>query len=299
MSGFLHALVTQGFLQRALLAGLLAAVGCGVVGTYVVTRRIGYLAGGIAHTVLGGMGIAYFLGAAPMTGAVVAALFAAGVIGWVSLSQRAEEDVLIGAFWAVGMALGVVFLSRSPGYNVDLMSYLFGSILLVPAGDLWLMGALDLAIGVTVALFWKQLLAVAFDETFARLRGVAVGAVYILLLAMVALTVVLLIRVVGLVLVIALLTLPAAIAGQYRRTVLGMMVLATVLGAAFTVLGLWVSYGPDLPAGATIILVAGVAYVGSTGIVSLRRWLRARARRDARARAPGGAPGPGAPGRRW
>jgi zinc transport system permease protein len=261
MSAFLGALASYAFLQHALAAGLLASISCGIVGSYVVVKRIGYLAGGVAHTVLGGMGIAYFLGKSPIGGALVAALLAAGIIGWVSLRFRQHEDTIIGALWAVGMAVGILFISRTPGYNVDLMSYLFGNILMVSRQDLLLMAGLD---GVIIALVWlfrRQFLAVCFDEEFARLRGVPVAAFYLGLLMMVALTVVILIQVVGLVLVIALLTLPAAIASQYARSLTAMMLLATLLGVFFTAAGLVVSYEPDLPAGATIILLAGLAYL--------------------------------------
>ena len=264
MSDFLSALATHGFLQSALAAGLLASVGCGIMGTYVVVKRIGFLAGGIAHTVLGGMGAALYYGHDPMLGALLAAVASALVIGWITLRFREHEDTLISALWAVGMAVGVLFLARTPGYGVDLMSYLFGNILLVPREDLWLMAALDAVLVGTVLALYRPLLAVAFDEEFARLRGLPVTFLYLLLLCLVALTVVLLIRVVGLILVIALLTLPAAIATQYAATLGRMMVLAVVLGAALTSTGLALSYAPDLPAGPTIILLAGAAYLLST-----------------------------------
>jgi zinc transport system permease protein len=280
MSEFLGALSSQGFLQHALLAALLASMGCGIVGTFVVVKRIGYLAGGIAHTVLGGMGIAYYLGADPRGGAAVAAIAAALVIGWVSLRWKQQEDIIIGALWAVGMAVGIVFISRTPGYNVDLMSYLFGNILMVGRGDLFLMAGLDATVAVLVALFYKQLLAVCFDEEFARIRGVRVNAIYLLLLCMVAVTVVSLIQVVGLILVIALFTLPAAIAGQFVRSVAAMMLVACVLGAVFGVTGLAVSYATNLPSGAIIILLAGVAYLVSLAIARLVRRSMHRALAD-------------------
>jgi zinc transport system permease protein len=261
---FFSALASHGFLQSALAAGLLASVGCGIMGTYVVVKRIGFLAGGIAHTVLGGMGAALYYGHDPMLGALLAAVASALVIGWITLRFREHEDTLISALWAVGMAVGVLFLARTPGYGVDLMSYLFGNILLVPREDLWLMAALDAVLVGTVLALYRPLLAVAFDEEFARLRGLPVTFLYLLLLCLVALTVVLLIRVVGLILVIALLTLPAAIATQYAATLGRMMVLAVALGAALTSTGLALSYAPDLPAGPTIIVLAGGAYLLST-----------------------------------
>ena len=274
MSAFLDALAQHAFLQQALAAGMLASIACGIVGSYVVVRRISYLAGGVAHTVLGGMGIAYFLGKSPIGGALIAALLAALIIGWVSLRFRQHEDTIIGALWAVGMALGILFISRTPGYNVDLMSYLFGNILMVSRSDLLLMAGLDSVIVVLVWLFRKQFLAVCFDEEFARLRNVPVDVFYLGLLLIVALTVVILIQVVGLVLVIALLTLPAAIASQYARSLSVMMLVATILGILFTGAGLALSYEPDLPAGATIILLAGLVYLLSA--LGRGLWLRWR-----------------------
>lgn len=263
METFLDALMTQTFLQNAVLGSLLASLACGVIGSYVVVRKIGYMAGGIAHAVLGGMGAAYFLGKSPVGGAILAALVAALIIGWVSLHWRHEEDIMISALWAVGMAVGVLFISRTPGYNVDLMSFLFGNILMIPRQDLFLIAYLDAGIvGITI-LFFKQFLAVSFDEEFARLRGIHVDFFSLLLLCLVALTVVILIQVVGLIMVIALLTLPAAIAGHFSRTLGKMMILAVLLGALFTIGGLAVSYEPDLPAGATIILIAGFGYLAS------------------------------------
>jgi zinc transport system permease protein len=276
MGGFIDVVLRQTFMQNALLAGLLAGVSCGIIGAYVVVRRIGYLAGGIAHAVLGGMGIAYFLGKSPTLGALVMALASALAIGWVNLKLREREDTVIGALWATGMALGVLFIAKTPGYNVDLMSYLFGNILIVSRADLWLMLGLDAVIVSVVVLAYKQLLAVAFDAEFARLRGVHADFFYLLLLSMVALTVVTLIQVVGLILVIALLTLPAAIAEQYVRSLGAMMVLAALLSMLFTSGGLALSYQPDLPSGPTVILLAAASYLASTGGVNLARRLRMR-----------------------
>ena len=271
MIGFLDALLSQGFLQNALIAALLASFGCGIVGSFVVVKRIGYLAGGIAHTILGGLGIAYYLGTDPRAGAMVAAIAAALIIGGVSLRWKQHEDIIIGAMWAVGMAIGIVFISQTPGYNVDLMSYLFGNILMVSRTDLYVMAGLDVVVAAVAALFYKQLLAVCFDEEFARIRGVKVGAIYLLLLCMVAVTVVSLIQVVGLILVIALFTLPAAIASQFVGSVAAMIVTSCVLGAAFGFIGIGVSYANNLPSGATIILVAGLTYLFSFVIARFTR----------------------------
>ncbi|MFO0840340.1 MAG: metal ABC transporter permease [Phycisphaerae bacterium] len=268
MSAFLHAVATMPFLQYALLTGVLASVACGVVGTYVVVRRITYIAGGVSHCVLGGMGAAKYLNVVhgwtwltPLHGAIVAALLAAVIIGLVSLRAKQREDTVIGAIWAIGMAIGVLFISRTPGYNEDLMSYLFGNILFVRPADLWLIAALDGLILVLGLAFYNQFLAVCFDEQFARLRGVPVEFFYLLLLCLTALTVVVLVTVVGIVLVIALLTLPVALAGFFARSLWQMMILATIASALLTTSGLALSYGPDLPAGATTIVLSAAAYL--------------------------------------
>jgi ABC-type Mn2+/Zn2+ transport systems, permease components len=249
------------FMQHALIACLLASIGCGVIGTYVVVKRIGLLAGGIAHSVLAGMGIAYFLQAPPLAGAIVAALLSGVLIGWINLHLRQHEDILIAAFWSVGMAIGILFISRTPGYNIDLMSYLFGNILLVTARELFLMLIVDTVIVALVILFYRQFLAIAFDEEFSRLRGINVEFFYILLLCTVALTVVLLIHVVGLILVLALLILPAATAAQFAGSIRGMMFLSVLFSAIITDTGLIISYELDLPSGSTIILLAGGIYM--------------------------------------
>ncbi|MEW6199356.1 MAG: metal ABC transporter permease [Planctomycetota bacterium] len=268
MLEFFHALPRYEFLQIALLSGVLASVACGVIGSYVVVRRISYMAGGIAHCVLGGMGAARYLAVVhgwtwlhPLYGAVAAALIAAVVIGLVSLRAKQREDTAIGALWAIGMALGVLFIARTPGYQVELMSYLFGNILMVTRESLWLLVGLDVAVIGVGLLFYNQLQAVCFDDEFARLRGVNVELYYILLLCLTALTVVLLVSVVGIVMVIALLTLPAAIAGHFCKTLAQMMFGSAVLSVLLIAAGLAVSYGPDLPPGATTIVLAGAVYL--------------------------------------
>lgn len=276
MSEFFSALYEHAFLQSALVAGLLASIGCGLMGPYVVVKRITFLAGGIAHSVLGGMGAALYFGFDPLMGALAAAVVAALLIGWVRLQWQAQEDTLIGALWAIGMAAGILFIAKTPGYGTDLMSYLFGNILLVPEESLWFMGGLDALLLAVVGAYRHQFLAVALDEEYARLRGIPVTFFYLLLLVLVAVTVVLLIQVVGLILVLALLTLPAAVAGHYVHSLGAMMLFATLFGALVSTLGLAVSYGPDLPAGPTIVLLAGGIYVVSA--LSTRALIRRRAR---------------------
>ncbi len=278
MAEFLTDLQQQSFLQYALLTGALASIACGIIGSYVVTRRITYIAGGIAHSVLAGMGAARYCETVyrwewlhPLYGAVASALIAAIIVGLVSLRARQREDTIIGAVWAIGMAVGILFIFRTPGYNEDLMSYLFGNILMVSPDDLWLIAGLDALVVAVGIVFYRQLLAVCFDEEFARLRGIRVEFYYLLLLCLTALTVVLLVSVVGIVMVIALLTLPVAAAGQFSRRLWHMMVISTALTVVLTAAGLAISYGPNLPAGATTIVLAGMVYLGVTVVPRVLR----------------------------
>jgi zinc transport system permease protein len=278
MGEFFHAVANYSFMSNALLMGGLAGVACGVVGTYVVARRIMFIAGSIAHSVLGGMGAAKYFAVTqgwtwlqPLYGALVAALLASVTIGWVSLHSREREDTVIGAIWAIGMAVGILFISATPGYNEDLMTYLFGNILMVGQRELLLIGILDLVVLAVVLLYYHKLAAVCFDEEFARIRGLNVNFFFLLLLALTGLTVVILVSVVGLIMVIALLTLPVAVASQFTRTIGTTMVAATILAVLFTSVGLAVSYQPELPAGATIIVLAGAVYLTVTLVSRLRR----------------------------
>jgi zinc transport system permease protein len=259
------------FMRNAFLAGFLVSLACGVVGTYVVVKRLVFISGGISHTAYGGIGLGYYLGISPMLGATFFTTLSALGMGLVSHRGRQREDTVIGIMWAVGMAVGIIFVALSPGYTADLMSYLFGSILTVPGNDLWLMAGLDLVIILVVVLFFEDFKAVAFDEEFARVMGVATERINLLLLFLVALTVVVLIRAVGIILVIALLSIPAAIAGQFTRNLGQMMGWSTLLGIIFTSTGLYLSYLYNLPSGATIILVAAAGYLLS---LLYARWQR-------------------------
>ncbi|EIC22203.1 metal ABC transporter permease [Thiorhodovibrio frisius] len=270
MTEFFGALTQHSFLQQALLAGLLASLGCGLMGPFVVVKRITFLAGGIAHSVLAGMGAGVYFGFDPLLGALVAAVIAALLIGWVRLYSDVREDTTIGALWAIGMAVGILFIAAIPGYTSDLMSFLFGNILLVPKRELLFMGLLDTVLLISLTLFYRQFVALAFDEEFARLRGIPVGPLYLALLVLVAITVVLMIQVVGLILVIALLTLPAAIAGLWTSSLAMMMLLATLLGVLLTSGGLALSYAPDWPVGPSIIVLAGSAYI--VALVARHLW---------------------------
>ncbi len=249
------------FVQNALLAGILASIACGIIGTYVVVKRIALISGGISHASLGGIGMAVYLGIAPLLGAAVFAILSAVIIGLVSLRSRGSEDTLIGALWAFGMALGLIFIQITPGYAVSLENFLFGNILLVSHADILRTLILDVLIVSVVVVLYKEFLAVSLDDEFAGLRGVPVGPVYILLLSLVALTVVVLIQVVGVILLIALLTLPAAISRWFTHHLYSMMALACLLGALFTTAGITISYYVDSPPGASIVLLTATAYI--------------------------------------
>lgn len=283
MLEFWNAAASQPLARNAVLAALLLSVACGTVGTYVVVRRITYIAAGVAHCVLGGMGAARYLQTVlgweffhPMYGALIAALAAAGVIGWVSVNSREREDSAISAVWSVGMAVGVIFIYLTPGYTSDLMGYLFGNILLVTSGHLYFILAMDVVILGLVLYWFDEFEAVCFDEEYARTRNVSVTRIYILLLTLTALTVVALSMIVGIVLVIALLTLPAALAGRFAGSLFQMMALGTGLCILFCLAGLTLSYGPDLPAGPIIIVVAGGCYFLVAVAAFLRQFLRRR-----------------------
>ncbi len=275
---FFHALADpdNAFLRLALAVGLLSSIAFGIIGTYVVTRRISYLAGAVSHCVLGGIGGALWLKEIlkvewldPVYGALLAALVAAFIVGRFGHNSGQREETMIGATWAIGMALGIIFMDLTPGY-FDITSYLFGDILLVSSRDLKLIIALDLVIIIFVAGFYHQLLAVCFDEEFARLRGLRVELFYQILLALTAVTVVLLVRVVGIVMVIAMLTLPAAAAALYARRLSGMMLLAIFLSALSVFSGLGLSYSAGLSSGPVIILFSGVLYFLMAGWKKIR-----------------------------
>jgi zinc transport system permease protein len=265
---FFDAVAELEFLRHALLAGLLGSLCAGIVGTWVVVRRTTSVAGAVAHCVLAGLGAARWLQevhgarwADPMLGATIAALLAALVIAATTRRTAEREDTVIAGIWAVGMAVGLLFIAATPGYAEDLMSYLFGNILLVRTVDLWMMSGLGLGVVTVAVSCHTEIQALCFDEEFTETRGLAVDRLTLLIHALTALTVVLLVSVVGIVLVIALLTLPAAVAGRFTTTLAGMMSLAVLLSALFTTTGLGVSFHFDLPAGAVTIVLAGLTYV--------------------------------------
>jgi zinc transport system permease protein len=262
------------FMRNALMAGLLASVICGIMGTLVVVNRIVFLSGGVAHAAYGGIGMAFFFGWPYLLGTLGFSLIAAMIMAAVTLRAKHRADTVIGVIWALGMAIGIILIDLTPGYHVDLMSYLFGSILTVPGRDLWIMGGMGLVIALLVGWYYQDLIAMSYDEEFARVRGVPVVPLYFLLIGLLAVTVVMVIQVVGLILVIALLTIPPFIMEPYARTLKQMMIGASLLGAIFTISGLWLAYAFDLTSGAAIIVVAGGGFFATRACESFRKLLR-------------------------
>lgn len=248
------------FIRNAVFTALLASVACGIIGVYVVVNRIVFLSDGISHAAFGGIGLGYFLGSNPIYAAITFAVAVAVGVGATSKKLGAREDTVIGVIWALGMAVGIILIKLTPGYVPDLFSYLFGNILTVPRSDLIVMLVLDLILVLTVALLFKELLAISFDREFAQTLRLPVNLIYYILLTLVALTVVMLIRVVGVILVMALLTIPAAVSEIFTKRLIHMMFGAAALSLLFTLLGLWLSYLTNLPSGATIVLLASAVY---------------------------------------
>ncbi len=262
------------FIQNALLAGLLASVLSGAVGTFVVVKRLVFIAGGISHAAFAGLGICFYLGVNPLIGAVVVALLAAAVLAWLGEGGSGRsQDAYIGILWAAGMAVGIVFIHMTPGYAPDLMVYLFGDILTVTRSDVYLLAALVVLVLITMSLLYKELVAVAFDETFSRVQGIPVRLLTLLLLVLVALSVIMLIQVVGIVLLIALFTLPPVITLMLAlRSFTIVLVVAVAIAMLMTTGGLAGSYWLDVPSGPAIVLF-GIA-IGA--VVRAGVWLRSR-----------------------
>ena len=279
MTGFFAALVSPEFpfIRNALLAGLLSSILFGILGSIVTVRRIASLAGAVSHAVLGGIGMALYLQASriapnfpPMAGALVFAVVSAFIIGLVSLKAKQREDTIINAIWAVGMSVGVLFMAKTPGYT-DPSAYLFGNILLISSRDLVLLAVLD---GIALFLAWRfypQIEASSFDEEFARVRGVPTAGIFLGILTVTAIAIVLLQTFVGIVMVIAMLTLPAGIAGAFTRSLGGMMLGSSIVSALFASGGLALGWTFDAPAGAMVVILAGIVFLAVSGATVLRR----------------------------
>jgi zinc transport system permease protein len=252
------------FMRNALAAGLAASILCGVIGIYVILNKIVFISDGIAHAAFGGIGLGYFLGYDPLAFGVGSAVLTALGIGMVSSRARISEDTAIGVFMATGMALGIMLLTLSQGYARDLYGYLFGNILAVTRGDVLIISILTLTILVLIFLLYKEFLLLSFDPIYAEAIGLPVQSLRLLLLVMVAFSVVILIKIVGIIMVIALLTIPGAISRRHMTGLPAIMAGSVFLGAVFVTVGLLVSFELDVPSGATIILTAAFVFFLST-----------------------------------
>jgi len=257
---FIISLTNYTFLQNAVMAAFFASIACGITGTFVVKKKMTFVSGGIAHSILGGIGIAYFFNVNITLGAVVFALLFSAVITLVKINARQQEDTVIGVLWAVGMSIGIIFMYMSPGYNVDLLSFIFGNILMVSSQDIIIVVILDIIIILTVFLFYYHFMYVSFDEEYLKVKGVNVNFIYFLMLTLISLTVIILIKIVGLILVIALLTLPSVIASQFTNKLSKIMIISVILGVLFTFFGICLSFYLNIPAGPCIIIISGIIY---------------------------------------
>ncbi|MBQ1964083.1 MAG: metal ABC transporter permease [Tidjanibacter sp.] len=252
---FFSAVATYSFLGNALWAAILSGIACGIVGTYVVSRRMVFLSGGITHASFGGIGIAYHFGLNPIGGAMIFAVLSALGIEWAGARGRIREDSAIGIVWSLGMAIGTLFIFATPGYAPNLMSFLFGDILTVSRLGLVAMAVVALVL-VAVMLLWRRpIIYASFDREYARSQGVKADAVLAFMTVMTAVTIVLSIRVVGIVLLISLLTVPPTIVGMLTKSYTKIALWSSVLAAVGNVVGIWVAYKMDFPVGATTIIL--------------------------------------------
>ena len=256
-------LFTYGFFRNAFLAALLMSVACGIVGTYIVSRRMVFISGGITHASFGGVGLGYFLGIPPLAGAAVFAVLAALATENLTRRKIIRNDSIIAIMWSLGMAMGIIFVYLTPGYAPNLMSFLFGSIITVNSTDLWLMLAISIVVAGFFAIFYWPILYVSFDEQFARTRGIPVMLLNYVLIILVALTIVLSIRIAGIILVLSILTIPQNIANLFTNRFSSIMIASVIIGFLGSFMGLLISYYMDIPSGACIIFTLVILYLAA------------------------------------
>lgn len=249
------------FITNSLLAGILASISCGIIGTYIVTRRMVFLSGGITHASFGGIGIGYFFGFNPIIAAAVFAVLSALGIEFVSKRSEIREDSVIGILWSFGMAVGIMFIFLTPGYAPNLMSYLFGSILTVSTLDILLMSGLSLVLIIVFISFYRIILFISYDQEFAKTHRIAVSLINYILISLVALTIVLNIKVVGIILVISLLTIPQSTANLFTKNFKNIIIASIVIGLIGAFLGLVISYKINIPSGASIIFSLVIIFI--------------------------------------
>lgn len=263
------------FIQNAIYSSILASIACGIIGSLIIVNRMTFLAGGIAHANYGGVGLAFYLGLPLLPVATVFSLFISSLLALITFKERERVDALIGVMWAMGMALGIILMDITPGYNPDIMSFLFGSIIAVTHFDIYIMFFLDIFIISFIILSYRAILLLSFDNEYAFTRGINTRLLYFLMLNMIGLSVVIVMRMVGIILVIALLTIPSYMAEKCSSSFFKMMVLSIILCLSFCLVGIYVSYVFDLTSGATIIAVASVVFLFSY-IIRMFKYLKSK-----------------------
>ncbi|MCB0804179.1 MAG: metal ABC transporter permease [Bacteroidales bacterium] len=263
-------LLQYSFFQNAILAAIFTGVTCGIAGTYIVSKRIVFISGGITHTSFGGIGIGYFLGINPLIGAAVFSLLSALGIEYMSKKSEIREDSAIAIMWSFGMAIGIIFIYLTPGYAPNLMSYLFGSILTVSQTEIILIAVLSFIISMFFIIFYKPILYITFDPEFAKTRNLPVDTFNYLLISIIALTIVLSIKVSGIILIISLLTLPQTTAGIFVKNFKSILLISVIIAVTGTIGGLFFAYAMDIPSGAAIIFLLVLLYLAGRGIKLLK-----------------------------
>ncbi|MCF2709868.1 metal ABC transporter permease [Bacteroides pyogenes] len=262
------------FFQHALLGSFLASIACGIIGTYIVTRRLVFISGGITHASFGGVGLGLFTGVSPILSAAVFSVLSAFGVEWLSKRKDMREDSAIAVFWTFGMAVGIIFSFLSPGFAPDLSAYLFGNILTINRADLWMLGILSVVLAVFFSLFIRPIVCIAFDREFARSQKIPVERFEYLLMMLIALTIVSCLRMVGIVLAISLLTIPQMTANLFTYSFKKIIWLSITIGFLGCLGGLFISYHWKVPSGASIIFFSILIYAGcKTGKSCLTRKL--------------------------
>lgn len=256
----IESIVEYQFLQNAITASILASIICGIMGVIIMERKLVMMSGGIAHASYGGIGLGYYLGIEPIYGAFLFSICASLGVGFIHKRTPSSPDILIGLFWSMGMAVGILLIAFTPGYPPDITSYLFGDILTVQRAELPLLIGLTLVIVLTIMIFFNYWKAFLFDEEFVFVKGVNTTIFEYVLFLLIAMSVVVLIRVVGIILVLALFSAPPALARMFTADFKNLIFLAIIIGAFFCISGLWISYHIEIPSGAVIVLLSGISY---------------------------------------
>ena len=267
---FIADILRYSYLSNALLAAILCGILCGIVGTYIVSRRMVFLCGGITHSSFGGLGVAFYLGINPIGGALLFAILSAVGIEWASDNGKIREDSAIGIIWSVGMATGALFMSLTPGYmSGDLASYMFGSIISVSATDVRMLCLTTALCVIGAIIWWRPIMYMAFDRTFAASQGINTRIASYILSIVVAITIVMAIRIMGIVLLLSLFTIPAVTANSITKSYAKITLWAVVIAVTGAVTGLIVSYYWEIPSGASIIFTLALMLI-AVKILSLR-----------------------------